>query len=79
MIIIYSPEGMTLIEKLNECWIILKNELSKEGKYCIDKFKNYIFVDLFTNKIKKSVLMIIRDFYIWRWFRIIDSKEYCKI
>ena len=43
----YLPEGMNFVETLNECWILLKNELSKEGIYSIDKFMNYIFVDLF--------------------------------
>ena len=38
---------MSWAETLNECWIILKNELSKEGIYSIEKFMNYIFVDLF--------------------------------
>ena len=43
----YLPRGMSWVETLNECWIILKNELSKEGIYSIEKFMNYIFVDLF--------------------------------
>ena len=43
----YLPQGMNFTETLNECWIILKNELSKEGIYSIEKFMNYIFVDLF--------------------------------
>ena len=43
----YLPQGMTFAETLYECWIILKNELSKEGIYSIEKFMNYIFVDLF--------------------------------
>jgi len=38
---------MNFAETLYECWIILKNELSKEGIYSIEKFMNYIFVDLF--------------------------------
>ena len=43
----YLPQGMNFAETLYECWIILKNELSKEGVYSIEKFMNYIFVDLF--------------------------------
>jgi len=43
----YLPEGMNFVDTLYECWIILKNELSKVGIYSVDKFLNYIFVELF--------------------------------
>ena len=32
----YLPRGMSWAETLNKCWIILKNELSKEGIYSIE-------------------------------------------
>ena len=41
---IYLPRGMTWVETLNECWIILKNELVKEEIFSIEKFMNYIFI-----------------------------------
>ena len=51
---IYLPKGMTWVETLNECWIILKNELVKKEIYSIEKFMNYIFVDLFPILNKKE-------------------------
>jgi hypothetical protein len=47
---------MSWVETLNECWIILKNELSKEGIYSIEKFMNYIFVDLFPKLNEKECI-----------------------
>ena len=38
---------MKFTETLNECWILLKNELSKEKIDSIEKFMSYIFSDLF--------------------------------
>ena len=43
----YLVKSMTWIETLNECWIILKNELLKENIGSIEKFMSYIFYDLF--------------------------------
>jgi len=43
----YLPKGMKFTETLNECWILLKNELSKEKIDSIEKFMSYIFSDLF--------------------------------
>ena len=43
----YLPKGMSWVETLNECWIILKNELLKENIDSIEKFMSYIFIDLF--------------------------------
>ena len=43
----YLQGGMNFAETFYEYWIVLKNELSKEGIYSIEKFMNYIFVDLF--------------------------------
>ena len=51
---IYLPKGMTWVETLNECWIILKNELVKKEIYSIEKFMNYIFIDLFPILNKKE-------------------------
>ena len=44
----YLPKGTkgNWVETLNECWIILKNELLKENIE-IEKFMSYIFIDLF--------------------------------
>ena len=52
----YLPkDNMNWIEIINECWIILENELKKEEIFSIEKFMNYIFPDLFPilNKAKK--------------------------
>ena len=35
------------MEILNDCWIILKNQLLKENIDSIEKFMSYIFSDLF--------------------------------
>ena len=35
------------METLNDCWIILKNQLLKENIDSIEKFMSYIFSDLF--------------------------------
>ena len=43
----YLPKGMNWVETLNECWILLKNELSKEGINSIEIFMNFVFKDLF--------------------------------
>ena len=43
----YIPKGMNWIETLNDCWNLLKNELSKEKINNIDIFINYTFKDLF--------------------------------
>jgi len=43
----YLPRGMSWVETLNQCWIILKNELLKENIDSIEKFMSYIFSDLF--------------------------------
>jgi len=42
-----SMKYMKWIDVINECWIILENELKKEEIYSIEKFMNYIFTDLF--------------------------------
>ena len=38
---------MSWVETLNDCWIILKNQLLKENIDLIEKFMSYIFSDLF--------------------------------
>ena len=43
----YLPKGMSWVETLNDCWIILKNQLLKENIDSIEKFMSYIFSDLF--------------------------------
>ncbi len=43
----YLPKGMSWVETLNNCWIILKNQLLKENIDSIEKFMSYIFSDLF--------------------------------
>ena len=43
----YLPKGMNWGETLNECWILLKNELLKEGINTIDIFMNFAFTKLF--------------------------------
>ena len=43
----FKPEGITWIGIINECWELLKIELSKKGINSIDIFMNYIFFDLF--------------------------------
>ena len=43
----YLPKGNTWEETINECWNMLKNELSKIDIFSIEKFMNYIFVNLF--------------------------------
>ena len=43
----YLPKGMTWGETLNECWLLLKNELNKKRVTSIEKFMNYSFKDLF--------------------------------
>ena len=50
----YIPKNMFWIETLNECFILLKNELSKKGIHSIEIFMNYIFKDLFTKLVKKE-------------------------
>ena len=46
----YLPEKMNWGETLNECWILLKNELSKKDINFIEIFMNFTFKDLY-NKI----------------------------
>ena len=58
---IYLPKGMAWVETLNECWIMLKNELVKEEIYSIEKFMNYIFVDLFPILNKKENINDYKD------------------
>ena len=43
----YLPKEMNWGETLNECWILLKNELSKIGINSIEMFMNFTFKDLF--------------------------------
>ena len=52
----YKPKDMSWGETLNECFILLKNELSKKGIYSIEIFMNYIFKDLFTKLDKKECI-----------------------
>ena len=52
----YLPKGMNFTETLYNCWIILKNELLKVEIYSIEKFMNYIFVDLFPILNKKECI-----------------------
>ena len=52
----YLPKGMNFTETLYECWIILKNELLKEEIYSIEKFMDYIFIDLFPLLNKKTYI-----------------------
>ena len=49
----YLPKGMTWVERINECWNLLNNELLKENIDSIEDFMHYIFVDLF-NMLKAS-------------------------
>ena len=42
------PKIMSRIEVLNECWMMIQNELYKLGINSIDIFINYIFLDLFS-------------------------------
>ena len=51
----YINNNKKWIEIINECWIILENELKKEKIFKIEEFMNYIFTDLFLilNKEKK--------------------------
>ena len=46
----YLPENMSCGDTLNECWILLKNELSKKDINFIEIFMNFTFKDLY-NKI----------------------------
>ena len=43
----FLPKGMNWGETLNECWILLKNELSQKEINKIDIFMNLTFKDLF--------------------------------
>ena len=52
----YKPKGMSWGETLNECWILLKNELSKEGINSIEIFMNFTFKDLFNKLHDKECL-----------------------
>ena len=42
------PDDMKWGEVINECWIMIKNELNKMKIDQIDTFMNYIFADLFS-------------------------------
>ena len=52
----YLPKGMNWLETLNECWILLKNELYKKGINSIDLFMNNIFKDIFTKLNNKNII-----------------------
>ncbi len=43
----YLPKGMGWVETLNECWNLIKYELSKLNINSIERFMSYIFSDLF--------------------------------
>ena len=44
---IYLPKGMNWFNTINECYILLKKELEKEGIKRIDIFMNIVFKELF--------------------------------
>ena len=58
---IYLPKGMTWGETLNECWILLKNELAKKGITSIEIFMNFSFKDLFNKLHDKECIEIYED------------------
>ena len=43
----YLPQGMSWVDILNECWKLLKKELLKENIDSIEKFLNFIFIEIF--------------------------------
>ena len=57
----YLPKGMNWGETLNECWILLKNELSKKEIDTIDIFINLTFKDLFNKLQDKECIDNIDD------------------
>ena len=63
----YLPKGMTWVERINECWNLLNNELLKENIDSIEDFIHYIFVDLF-NMLNKSE-------YIENYEKLLDFEE----
>ena len=57
----YLPKEMNWGETLNECWILLKNELSKRGINYIDIFMNITFKDLFNKLHDKELIEQYED------------------
>lgn len=50
-------------ETLNECFILLKNELFKKGINSIEIFMNYIFIDIFTKLKEKEFIDIYEELF----------------
>ena len=57
----FLPEKMKWGETLNECWILLKNELLKKKIKSIDIFMNLIFKDLFYKLHDKECIDDFKD------------------
>ena len=51
-----SPEKMSWGETLNECWILLKNELSKKNINFVEIFMNFTFKELYDKLISKECI-----------------------